>query len=173
MNDLLQKRVVVSELATATGSGGPVVFTSTGDKFIMSPANPLKILRWGIVWAVAKDASALVVTLAQRPTAGSDTARAVIDTLSDSAARAAGVQVERKFSGTNPNSSTGSDGSLVNIAAGGLPIIYPGQQAVIAVTTGASSTGQGYLYAEYIEYPAVPEMVSNQGTTLTYTVVQV
>lgn len=178
MHDLLHKRVKVSESATQTGANGPVVFTTTGDKYVITPGNPIGILRWGIIFSVAKDASALVVTLATRPTAGSDTARVVSDTLTDTAtARAAGTSVERKITGTNPNQSTGSDGSKVNVGPlatllGGGVIILPGQEAVFAVTTASASTGQGFLYAEYVEYPGVPEFASISSTTLNYTVVQ-
>lgn len=179
MHPFLFKKVGVSDKATAGGANGVVVFTTTGDKWGFQPANPVAITRWGVILQVAKDASALVVTLALRPVVGSDTNRAVQDTLTDSAtARAAGVILERKITGTNPNSSVGSDGSLVNVAA--LPtIVYgdgitvlPGQEAVFAVTTGAASTGQGYIYYEYIEYPAVPELGSITSTVLNYTVVQ-
>lgn len=175
MNELLQKRVVVSSLATATGSGGPVVFTSTGDKFIFTPANPSYALRWGIVWSVAKDASSMVVTLSLRPTAGSDTNRAVIDTMTDALARAAGTATERKtLVGPNPNSSTGIDNSLVNVSPGAIGAVFPGQQLIVAVTTAAGSTGQGYLYMEYVEKPAVAQILNNQSATvLTYTVVYV
>lgn len=154
MNELLQKRTVVSTLITPAGVAGPVVFTGTGDKFIITPSNPITILRWGIVYETGKDASSLVVTLETRPTAGSDTNRVVSDTMTDAAARAAGVVVERiaKNMGVNPNSSTGSDGSLVNVAAGGPVLINPGQQAVFKVGTAAASTGKGYIYAEYIEH---------------------
>lgn len=154
MNEFLQKRTEVSTLITPAGVAGPVVFTGTGDKFIITPATPINILRWGIVIETAKDASALVLKLDTRPTAGSDTARVTSDTLTDSAtARAAGVVLERKMTGTNPNSSTGSDGSLVNVASGGPVQINPGQQAVIQVSTAAASTGKGYIFAEYVQFP--------------------
>jgi hypothetical protein len=179
MNPFLFKKVQISSTATNGGSNGAVVLTTTGDKWGFRPANPSAITRWGVIISTAKDASALVITLAVRPVVGSDTNRAVQDTLTDSAtARAAGVSLERRIVGTNPNSSTGSDGSLVNVAA--LPTVImgdgvqvlPGQEAVFAVTTAASSTGQGYLYHEYIEYPSVPEFTTLQSTTLNYTVVQ-
>lgn len=180
MHDFLNKRTQVSDKVTAsTGANGPIVFTTTGDKWSFQPANPSAIGRWGIIFTVAKDASALVVTLAVRPTIGSDTNRAVQDTLTDNAtARAAGVVLERRISGTNPNQSTGSDGSLINVAPLAQGIyqegvsILPGQEAVFAVTTAAASTGSGYLYHEYIEYAAVPMIPNLQSTTLNYTVIQ-
>lgn len=175
MHDLENRRIRVSESVTPTGANGPVVLTSTGDKWIVTPGNPIAILRWGVIISVAKDASALVLTLAVRPTSGSDTNRTVQDTLTDTAtARAQGVVLERRIVGTNPNQSTGSDGSKVNVAAisGGGIQVFPGGEAVFAVTTGAASTGQGYLYADYIEYAPVPEFTSLQSSSQTYTVVQ-
>jgi hypothetical protein len=118
-HDFLQKRNRVSTAITPTGVNGPVVLTGTGDKFIFTPSNPSTIIRWGIVYAVAKDASAMSMTLAKRVTVGSDTGRVVQDTLSDAAARAQGIVTERVLLGANPNSSTGADGSLVNVARGG------------------------------------------------------
>lgn len=177
MHDLLNRHIRVSESATQAGSNGPVVFTSTGDKVVMTPANPISIVRYGVIWTVAKDASALVLTLATRPTAGSDTARAVNDTMTDSAtARLAGTIIERNIKGTNPNNSTGSDGSTVNVgplagnsgqAVEGV-LILPGQEAVFAVTTASASTGQGYLYFDYIEYaPGTQGVYQNTGTNFT------
>lgn len=179
MHDFLNKRTRVSESATATGSNGPVVLTTTGDKWIISPANPIAITRWGVILQTAKDASAMVVTLETRITAGSDTGRVVSDTMTDTAtARAAGISLERRIAGTNPNQSTGSDGSIVNVAAvpsgvyGDGITILPGQEAVFKVVTASASTGQGYLYAEYIEYTSQPEFQTLQSTALNYTIVQ-
>lgn len=175
MHDELNRRIRVSESATPVGANGPIVFTTTGDKWIITPGNPIAFLRWGAIINTAKDASALVITLAVRPTAGSDTARVVQDTLTDTAtARAAGVVLERRLSGVNPNQTTASDGSKVNVAAlanGGIQV-FPGQEAVFAVTTASAATGQGYLYADYIEYAPVPEFTALQSSAQTYTVVQ-
>lgn len=175
MNILLQKRVRVSESVTPTGANGPVAMTSTGDKWIITPANPIAILRWGFIVNTAKDASAFVATLATRPTAGSDTNRAVSDTMTDSAtARAAGIVLERKPLGANPNTisaSNPSDTSLINVAEGGPVKILPGQEAVFAVTTAAASTGAGYFYAEYTEEPGIAQGVYG-AAGLNYTVVE-
>lgn len=178
MHDLENKRVKVSESVTQAGTNGPIVFTTTGDKFVITPGNPIGILRWGVIWTVAKDASALVLTLAKRITAGSDTGRVVADTMTDSAtARAVGTVIERKITGTNPNSSVGIDNSLVSVAPlvslqGGGIVILPGQEAVFAVVTASAATGQGFIYAEYIEYPGVVQNTSNLGPGVNYTVVQ-
>ncbi len=175
MHDLLQKRVRVSESVTPTGANGPIVLTTTGDKFIITPANPISIQRWGVILQTAKDASAMVITLETRITAGSDTGRVVSDTMTDTAtARAAGITLERKIVGTNPNQSTGLDNSKVNVAAlqGAGIVILPGQEAVFKVGTASASTGAGYFYAEYIEYAAVPVIASTASTALNYTVVQ-
>lgn len=163
MNILLQRRQARSFAATATGSNGPIVFTSTGDKFLFAPSTPIDVYRWGILWTVAKDASAMVVTLELRPTIGSDTNRVVSDTISDSAARAAGISSERVFPGSSSTTTTGSDGSTVNVAPGALHVI-PGNELVVKVGTAATSTGQGYVFIDYTEYPADPKASGNVNT---------
>ncbi len=171
MHDLLNRRIRVSESVTPTGANGPIVLTTTGDKWIITPANPIAI----VVLQTAKDASALVITLETRPTAGSDTGRVVSDTMTDSAtARAAGISLERKIVGTNPNQTTGSDNSKVNQApiVGGGIVILPGQEAVFKVGTASATTGAGYFYADYTEFAAVPVIASTASTALNYTVVQ-
>ena len=175
MHDLLNRRIRVSESVTPTGANGPIVLTTTGDKWIITPANPIAIQRWGVVINTAKDASALVITLETRITAGSDTGRVVSDTMTDSAtARAAGISLERKIVGTNPNQTTGSDNSKVNQApiVGGGIVILPGQEAVFKVGTASATTGAGYFYADYTEFAAVPVIASTASTALNYTVVQ-
>lgn len=154
MNDLLQRRTVKSTNATPTGSAGPVVFTTTGDKFLHQPAAPIDVYRWGIMWTVAKDASNMVVKLDLRPTIGSDTNRVTQDTMTDASARAAGIVTERVIPGSSSTTSTGIDGSTVNVAPIGLHVV-PGNELVVTVATAAASTGQGYIYIDYAEHAAV------------------
>lgn len=154
-NILLHKRVAVSSAATPTGSNGPVVFTSTGDKFILTPAKPIDILRWGYVITVAKDATTMIVQLDKRPTAGSDSSRTTIGEITDAAARAQGAVVyQEPGTGTSAalTQSTGADGSLVNVDPAGPYHITPGQQVVVEVTDAADSTGQGFVFIEYAEH---------------------
>lgn len=156
MNILLKDAAVISALATPTGSGGPVVLTTTGDKFIFTPARPIDIIRWGYIISTAKDATSMALTLAKRVTVGTDTGRVVIGTITDTAARALGAVVYQEpgtLATAAATQSTGVDGSLVNVDPVGPYHFVPGQEAVIAVTDAADVSGQGYLFIEYLEYP--------------------
>lgn len=162
-NILLHKKVSVSRGATPTGSAGPVVFTSTGDKFILTVAKPIDVLRWGMIYSTAKDATSMVVTLDKRVTISSDTGRVTIGTITDAAARAVSAVVYQEpgtLTTAAATQSTGSDGSLVNVDPVGPYHIIPGQELVIAVTDAADSTGQGYVWIEYTEYDFVGVDVS-------------
>lgn len=165
MNYDLKREVVVSESVTPTGANGPIVLTSTGDKFIFNAGlAPVEIIRWGYTVSVAKDASAFVATLAVRPTSGSDTNRAVVGTISDAAARAQGAVVYQEpgtLTTDAATSSTGSDGSKVNVKPVGPIVVNPGGEAVIAVTTGATSTGQAYFSIEYRLLPFAGSQVAS------------
>lgn len=164
MNFDLKREVIVSESVTPTGANGPVVMTSTGDKTIFNFGGaPVEVIRWGYTVSVAKDASAFVATLAVRPTSGSDTNRAVIATLSDSAARAQGAVVYQEpgtLTTAAATQSTGADNSLVNVDPAGPYAVNPGGELVIAVTTGATSTGQAYFWVEYRQLPFAGSQVS-------------
>lgn len=152
---LLHKRVARSTAATPTGSNGPVVFTTTGDKFTFAPIKPVDVLRWGMLYSVAKDATSAAFTLDKRPTVGSDTNRVTIGTITDVAARAAGIVVYQEpgtLTTAAATQSTGADGSLVNVEPVGPFHIIPGQELVIAVTDAADVSGQGTLFVEYAEY---------------------
>lgn len=156
MNVDLKRETVVSKAVAPTGANGPVVFTSTGDKFIFTTAMPIEVIRWGIVYSVAKDASNMVATLSLRPTSGSDTARAVISTLTDALARAQGVvtyQEPGTLTTAAATQSVAEDGSLRNVDPVGPYQVLPGQELVAAVTTAAGSTGQGVIFIEYRELP--------------------
>lgn len=156
MNIQLFRKTAVSRAASPTGSNGPVVFTSTGDKFIITPAMPLDVIRFGIIYTVAKDATSMVVTLDKRVTAGSDTGRVTISTMTDTAARAVTAIVYQEpgtLTTAAATQSTAEDGSLRNVDPVGPYHITPGQELVIAVTDAADATGQGYVWVEYNEYP--------------------
>lgn len=156
MNIQLFRKTAVSRSATPTGGNGPVVFTSTGDKYILTPAMPLDVIRFGIIYSVAKDATSMVVTLDKRVTVGSDTGRVTISTMTDAAARAVAADVYQEpgtLATAAATQSVAEDGSLRNVDPVGPYHIVPGQELVIAVTDAADSTGQGYVWIEYNEYP--------------------
>lgn len=155
MIDLLQKRTVVSRAVAPTGANGYIDFTSTGDKFILTPAMPLDVYKVGIIWATAKDATAFAVTLDKRVTIGSDTGRVTLGTISDAAARAAAAVVYQEpgsLATTAATQSTAEDGTLRNVDPVGVYRIVPGQELVIAVTD-ASVSGTGVVFIEYAEQP--------------------
>lgn len=165
MHELLQVRNVISALATPTGSGGPVVFTSTGDKFIFTPSAPVRLMKWGFVAQTdVVPVTNLILSLSKRPTAGSDTARAVIDTLSlgTSAAYVAGKGAYRdpftaSTVATTPLSEVSGSGqgsnSPANTSGQQQIVLKPGEEWVIDVTTAATTTGKGYLWIEYALLP--------------------
>jgi hypothetical protein len=152
MNDLLAMAYRVSDKVTPTGSGGPIVFTSTGDKYIFTPMIPIDVYRWGIIYSTAKDATSMALTLARRPTVGSDTNRVVLDTLTDTSARAQGVVTQRELV-LPVAQATAEDGTPRNVDPAGPVEVNPGQELVIAVTDAADVSGQGYVFIEYIEKP--------------------
>lgn len=175
MTELLQVRSVISALATPTGSGGPIVFTSTGDKFIFSPSNPVRLLRWGIV--IQTDlvpVTQFLLSLSYRPTAGSDTARVVIDTLrTGTTTYVAGKGIMRdpytaSSTATTPISQVAAAGpqgvAALNINSGQQQLVLkPGEEWVIDVTTAATTTGKGYVWVEFAELPI--SKPSGYGTT--------
>lgn len=158
MNELLQKRTVVSVLPTPTGgAGGPVDFNATGDKFILTPASPIDIYRWGFITdaAMDPDAGGFVLALDYRPTAGSDTSRAEKATITraDAETVAAGTIVFNNPVGADTDGETGEDSTLRFVAPTGPVRIAQGEQAVIEVTNAVGAAATGYVFIEYVELP--------------------
>ena len=162
MHDLLNKRTVVSTLPTPTGTeGGPVAFTSTGDKFIFTPAMPCDVYRWGLITDALLDVGAgFTIALDWRPTAGSDTNRAQKDTIVKTADVAAGQVLYSEAVGAVAQ-ATGSDGSLVDVAPAGPVEVDPGEELVIEVTDAADTAGTGYVWIEYVEKPLAGSRAGN------------
>lgn len=178
MNELLQTRIEKSFSATTGGSNGPVVFTSTGDKLVFTPPAPVRVLKWGFIMssvALSTGAAGLSMTLEQRPTAGSDTNRVVVDTLAiginnTSYALGKGAYRESFTASTEvsvPSSMPANSGPLgytQKIDSGqGQIVCSVGQELVIKVGTAASTTGQGQLFIEYVVLPIARP--SGYGTT--------
>lgn len=175
MNELLKTQVILSTLATPTGSGGPVVLTSTGDKFIFTPGAPVRLLKWGVI--VQTDlvpVTQCLLSLSKRPTAGSDTSRAVIDTLrtGTSAAYVAGKGIYRdpytassSATTTDEPSGFGPLGTTAPLQYSGQAqiVLKPGEEWVVDVTTAATTTGKGYIFIEYVLLPI--SKPSGYGTT--------
>lgn len=178
MNELLQTRVVESFSATTGGANGPVVLTTTGDKFVFAPKAPIRVLKWGfLINAVALDTTGanLIMALDHRPTAGSDTNRAEKDTLTIAATNVAytlgkGAYRDPYVASTvasTPSSMPSGGGPLgftQSIASGQQQItVKPGEELVIEVKTGAGAAGQGQVFIEYEVLPI--SKPSGYGTT--------
>lgn len=174
VNEFLKEHVVVSTLATPTGSGGPVVFTSTGDKFIFSPGSPVRLLKWGLI--VSTDlvpVTQCLITLSRRPTAGSNSGRVAIDTLRTGTTNyVAGKGIYRdpftaSTKATIADQPTGFGPLGVNApdqeSGQAQFVLKPGEEWVIDVTTAATTTGQGYLWLQYTLLPI--SKPSGYGTT--------
>jgi hypothetical protein len=154
------KDAAVSSVSPISSSGTPgvVVFTATAAdvKYIFTPARPVDVIRWGVIWTVAKDATQMILTLSKRPIAGLAAGKTVISTMTDSAARAAGsvTYVEPgTLTTAAATQSTGSDGSLVSVDPAGPFHVKMGEELSIELTDVADVSGQGYLFIEYQEYP--------------------
>lgn len=185
MIELLKSVVAKSVAATMTqaggavGANGPVVFTSTGDKFVLTAVAPVKLLKWGFLAdavALVTGGSNLVLQLAFCPTAGSATGRVAIDTLTvtdpNSAfvlgtgayrdpftASVASTAIASEPSGAGP---LGSTPGQTNIGATQY-ILSVGQQWVVQVLTAATTSGQGSIFIEYELLPI--SKPSGYGTT--------
>jgi hypothetical protein len=184
MNELLKTVVVKSYAATmaitgAMGALGPVVFTSTGDKFIFTAVAPVRLLKWGVLFdqaALVTGGSNLVLTLASLPTAGSAANRATIDTITITDPNSAYVLGTGFFrrpytastTATTPVSQVAAAGPLGNTAntteeGQAQGYLNVGQAWVVAVTTAATTTGTGSVFIEYELLPIT--LPSGYGTT--------
>lgn len=159
MHDLLSKRYLMSALATPTGSGGPVDFNATGDKWIVSFPHPVDVYRWGIetIAAMTPGVSGFIATLDKRITIGSDTGRV---------AAAGGTLTRPQTTGNVPAgnlvafdvtlkvaASVGSDGSTINVGGAGPLRVTEGQEIVFNVGTAVGAASTGYLWIEYTALP--------------------
>lgn len=159
MHQFLKDAAVASVTPISTsGTPGVVVFTATAAdvKFIFTPPRSIDVIRWGIIWTVAKDATSMALTLSRRPIAGLAAGKTVISTMTDTAARAAGT-VTYVEPGTLTTAaatqSVAEDGTLRNVDPVGPYHVAQGQELSIELTDVADVSGQGYLFIEYQEYP--------------------
>jgi hypothetical protein len=178
LQEFLKSVVVSSSTVTDGGANGPVVFTTTGDKMILTAIAPIRLLKWGFMvtgTAVAQTSSAMAFKLSFRPTAGSDTSRTDVDTLTTvaSSSFALGTGGYREYFTASSKTSTpvsqvtaaGPIGNTVpsNEAGQVQAVLKAGQQWVINVTTGSDNTGTGKLFFEYTLLPISEP--SGYGTT--------
>lgn len=167
LNELLKSVVVRSSAATMTGSNGPVVLTSTGDKFTLSAWAPMRLLKWGFLVdgvAIVTGGTNLVLSLDFRPTAGSDTNRVNgVDTLTITDPNSAFVLGTGGYrdpwtlatTATTPASQLGGQpGATEPIVSGQQQLqLSAGQQWVIKVGTAVTTSGQVTLFIEYVLLP--------------------
>lgn len=183
LHEFLKTVVVQSTTVTPGGAAGPVVVTTTGDKYAFEATAPIKILKWGFLVAFPNNTAVAVVTtgagaalsLAVRPTPGSDTGRVTVDTLTVPANTtfAIGTGAYRDGFTVSTTSQTpasepsqaGPVGSTPGTITSGQSqiIVSAGQEVVIAVTTGAATSGSVMLFVEYELLPI--SKPSGYGTT--------
>lgn len=159
MHQYLKDAAVVSTTPISTsGTPGVVVFTATAAdvKMIFTPPRPIDVIRWGVIFTVAKDATSMALTLSKRPIAGLAAGKTVISTLTDTAARAAGSVIYQEpgsLATVAATQSTAEDGTLRNVDPVGPYHVAMGQELSVELTDVADVSGQGYIFIEYQEYP--------------------
>ena len=127
-------------------------FTSTGDKMTFSPAQPVNIVRWGVLANALIDVGAgMIVKADHRPTAGSDASRGDGDvgdiTVTADIAQGAGAYTEE--CGT-PAAGTVADPLIAQKFE-----VDPGEEVVFQVTDAADTAGTGRIFVEYEALPFV------------------
>lgn len=149
-----------------------ILSQAPADKVAFTPSIPARIVRWGMICDVAYTVTPPKWTLDFRPTAGSNASR--VTGLVTAGVDAAG--------GTLTSPTIGQAGTLAgqgifhNVfqgvqAVSGLDgfIIFPGQQAVIALVT-ASTAGSAFAFIEYenltFQGDAATPGVGTQTTTI-------
>lgn len=103
------------------------VVTSTGNKLTASPGQPMDFIRFGAIFTVAGGSGSLVLAIDKRVTAGSDTGRVEVATMTVTAAQA-------------------TAGSVHTLDISPLEI-DPGEEVILEVTTGLTSAGTAILFA--------------------------
>lgn len=159
---------------STSGTPGPVVLTATAAdvKYIFTPSRPIDVVRWGVIFTAAKDATSMALTLSRRPNAGSASSKVVIGTITDAAARAVGDVIYQEpgtLATAAATQSTAEDGSLRNVDPVGMYHVKVGQELSIELTDVADVSGSGYLFIEYLEYPFSTSDVVGTSTKITST----
>jgi hypothetical protein len=121
-----------------------VDFTTAADTVYVTPATPIKIVRWGLVVTSLLDVGAgFAAAMDFRPTAGSDTDRV-------NGAVASGIDTAGGTITTTADVAAG-DGLYHELSQ---PLeVLPGEQVVIQITDAADTAGTGLFWVEYEEEP--------------------
>jgi hypothetical protein len=119
--------------------GADAACQTPADKLVLTPVFPIEVVEFGLVptTSLADAAGGLVYKLDKRPTAGSDTDRGDgdIGILTLTAAQADALDA----------------GTVAKCRMASPTVIYPGEQAVLELTTGVDS-GAGVVFITFREY---------------------
>lgn len=105
------------------------VVTSTGDKLLASPGEPIDVVRFGVTFTAAGGSGSLVIALEKRITAGSDTGR--VTGIAGAALTVTAAQA--------------TVGSVHTLDVAPLQV-DPGEEVIAKVTTGLTSTGTAIVF---------------------------
>ena len=161
-HEIIHKRIEVSRFVSgasedAPADGGPIAFTSTGDKFYILPAAPIDVYRFGLITQDLLDVGAqFTLPLDHRVLAGSDVGRTEVATLSTGTVDVAAGKVVYKdvilpvAEATQAGHlSSLSPGTKQNVGPTGPLHVRPGEEVVIEVTDAADTAGTGRVWIEY------------------------
>lgn len=155
MQELLQTRALFFN--DSTGLVKPADFTSTGDKLFIQYPKPVRVYRWGFFAGnTFTHAATCALTLENRPVIGSDTNRAVVDTMNLFAAAQDLVAGQANFNTLvlPVAATTNSDGSVSNVGGSGPYVLLPGAQLVLKINTAGAAAGTAnWGFIEFVELP--------------------
>lgn len=172
-----------SNFRTWQSTGGANEFESAADTTaIFRPSTPVTVFRWGFMNSddgIIDVGTTMIVALDWRPTAGSDTGRVELSTITTGTTDVAvGTGLYSEFGaveigGVLPAATTGVDGSTVHAALSGswqdntvlgYPIkVNPGEELVFEVTNAADTNAD--LVTCFLHYIQEP-FVNGDGTAL-------
>lgn len=122
---------------------GQVALTTTGDKFIFTPAAPCYITRWGVIADALIDVGAgMILAGDHRIDAGTDTGRV-------NGSVSSGVDTAGGTLSTSTTDVPQGNGLYHTLSSPFL--VVPGEQFVIECTDAADTAGTGLLFIEYAE----------------------
>ena len=121
----------------AVEKSGVVALDAAADVLVITPVIPIEIIRFGFMVTIAGTDATFVMALDRRVTAGSDTGRVLVDTLTAGAAVAQGKGMWLQLASPQK--------------------VIPGEQAVLEVTAGFTA-GDGVVFALVKPLPMQPTM---------------
>lgn len=171
MHDYLQTRFSIYPVPEAALTTNLVDFGSTGVKAVFTFPLPIEVLRAGII--VDTNDSALLdvgagftITVDKYVTPGTATGSVELGTLTSTVDRAVGVILYNSFSAGDADGEVAEDNSTRyesprnNFDDGNKFIVNAGQQVVFEVTDAADTTGNGFVWIEYVQRPFAGSQIS-------------